>query len=131
MDRLVVKPGTSAFFIKSPRFLIGKTRVVQRADILDISKNGLRVQYTAADKWSSNFDYITIAGNDDQPFVKNIRCKIITDSPIATLPGGQYKRVCGVKFEGLTDRQQVQLNRFLQEYAVNPKDLKRWSIQFA
>ena len=122
---------TSAFFKKSPRFRIGKTRIVQKADILDISENGLRVQYIAAGKWSSKFDYITITGSDEKPFVDNIRCKIITDSPVAQLPGGQYKRVCGVKFEGLTDRQKEQLNRFLQAYAVSPKDLNRWSIQFA
>jgi len=131
VDRLVVKPGTSVFFKKSPRFGFGKIRVVQKADILDISASGLRVQYIAADKWSSRFDYITIAGNDGKTFVDNIHCKIITDSPVATLPDGRYTRVCGVKFKGLSDRQKAELNLFLQEYAVNPNDLKSWSIQFA
>ena len=128
--RLAVKPGTAVIFKKSPRFPFGKPLIVQSADIIDINANGLRVQYSSDNKWSSQFDHISIVGADKTSIIDNIYCKRISDCQVAQSSDRSYTRVCGIKFVKLSHKQKHQLNKFIHEYTVAPKDLTRWHVQF-
>ena len=129
--RRTVKPGSYAIFKKSSLFGFGKPRMVQTAEIIDISSNGLRVQYSSADKWSIRFDHISIADAGEAHLIDNIHCTIISDAPVANLPDGNYARVCGIKFDTLSFGQIKQLEKFIHENTVEPSGFARWSIQFA
>lgn len=128
--RLAVRSGIAVIFKKSPRFRFGKPRIVQSADIIDINANGLRVQYSSDNKWSTQFDNISIVGADEKSIIDDIYCKRISDCQVAQTSDGSYSRVCGVKFVKLSHKQKHQLNKFIHEYTVEPKHLTRWHVQF-
>lgn len=117
-------------FKRSPLFRFLKPRVVHTAEIIDISSSGLRARYIAVDKWSSQFDHISITDHAGVSVIDDIYCKIITDTPGPNRQYGDYARVCGVKFESLSDLQQEQLTRFIQEHTVDPSELNSWHVQF-
>lgn len=129
--RLAVKSGASVMFKKTPRFRLGKPRIVQSADIIDINANGLRVQYSSDTKWSTQFDQISIVSADEISIIDDIYCKIISDCQVAQPSDGRYSRVCGLKFQELSEQQKYRINKFIEENTVDPDDLTRWHIQFA
>jgi len=129
--RRAVKTGIGVVFKISPRFCFGKARVVQTADMIDISTNGLKVQYTATDKWSLKFDHISIVDARGKSIINDIYCKRITDCQIDQLQNGNCTRICGLKFQKLSGKQKYRINNFIRENTVDPKDLARWHVQFA
>jgi hypothetical protein len=129
--RHAVRPGSQVIFKKTPRFrLIGRTRILHRAELIDISMEGLRARYTASDKWSSPFDHISIATPGKDLVVSDIFCKIISDYQITYSNKGERARVCGVKFSRLTGSQKNDLQRFIGENAVGEDASAKWYIQF-
>ena len=129
--RLAVRSGASVIFKKTPRFRFGKPRIVQSADIIDINANGLRVQYSSDNKWSTQFDHISIVSADEISIVDDINCKILSDCQVAQSSDGSYSRVCGLKFQKLSDKQKHRINKFIRDNTVDPNDLSRWHVQFS
>ena len=130
-ERRILKSRAYALFKRSPRFRFGKPRIVQAADILDISTNGLRVQYSSLNKGSTQFDHLSIIDAYEKPVVEDIYSKRISDCQVNHPLDGNYVRVCGVKFIKLSDTQKYRLRKFIQTNTVNPKDITRWHVEFA
>lgn len=129
--RRAVRPGLYVIFKKTPRFrIIGKSRILHTAALIDISSEGLRARYTATDKWSSAFDHIAIIDDDDMVIVDDIFCKIISDFEVNYTPDSGHDRVCGVKFDRLTRRQKAKLASFITEHTVREEESSKWHVQF-
>ena len=129
--RRAVRPGSYVIFKKTPRFrLIGKSHVLHKAALIDISTEGLRARYTAPDKWSSPFDHIAITDADNMVIVDDIYCKIISDFQVNYTPGGGRDRVCGVKFDRLSSRQRSTLENFIKKHTVRAEESAQWHVQF-
>ena len=129
--RRTVKSGAFVVFKKSFLFGLFKSRVVHSAEIIDISINGIKAQYTATTTWSRNFDKMSIITIDKKIKIDNIPCKVISDSVVAHLENDTFVRRCGLRYGNLTDSHKSQLSNFIQEYAIGPKKLKVWHIEFA
>ena len=129
--RRTVRPGSYVIFKKTPRFrIIGKSQVLHTAALIDISTEGLRARYTAADKWFSPFDHIAITDVDNRVIVDDIYCKIISDVQVNYTPDGRRDRVCGVKFDQLNSSQRSKLKQFINKHTVREEESSQWHVQF-
>jgi hypothetical protein len=129
--RRAVKSGAFVVFKKSFLFGLFKSRVVHSAEIIDISINGIKAQYTATTTWSRNFDIMSIVTTDKKIKIDNIPCKVISDSMVAHLENGTFVRRCGIKLGDLSDKRKTQLSTFVQEYVTDSETSKPWHTEFA
>ena len=129
--RRSVKPGAFVVFKKSFLFGLVSSRVVHSAEIINISINGIKAQYTATTIWSRNFDKMSIVTTDKKNKIDNIPCEVISDSLVARLENGAFVRKCGIKLGNLPDFNKKQLSTFVQEYVTDSETSKSWHIEFA
>ena len=129
-ERLGIKPGASVAVKKSFMFGFGTFRIIHSAVILDISLNGMRVEYKAPTIWSFKFDKLTIKTHNQEFLIEDIPSKIIFDSMRYRLPDRGCVRRCGIKFGSLSYLQRTQMTIFIREYAIEPNPPSAWHVEF-
>ena len=130
-ERYVIKTGAFVLFKKSSVIGLFKPRTVQSGSIINISLNGVRVEYTAATVWSKDFDKMSIVTIDKKITIDNIPCKIISDSNVSRLANGTFVRRCSIQYRTLSDYHKLQLSYFMKVYTIDPNSPKPWHIEFA
>ena len=129
-ERLGIKPGASVVVKKSFLFGFGTSRIIHSAAIIDISLNGMRVEYKAPTIWSFNFDKLSIKTYNQAFLIEDIPSSIISDTMLYRLPKRGCVRRCGIQFGRLSYLQRTQMTIFIREYAVDPNPPSSWHVEF-
>jgi hypothetical protein len=129
-ERLGIKPGASVVVKKSFLFGFGTSRIIHSAAIIDISLNGMRVEYKAPTIWSFAFDKLSIKTHNHAFLIEDIPCHIISDTMRYRLPKRGCVRRCGIQFGRLSYLQRKQMSIFIREYAVEPNPPSSWHVAF-
>jgi hypothetical protein len=114
--RFRAKLGLVAEFHKDRRFNIGRKLAAKQAEIIDISDQGIRLQYFGTGMRTPDFNKLSIGLSEDIPQLADLPFKIITDRRIANHPQGGQVRQCGLKFLSLTSDQKARLSYFIQNW---------------
>lgn len=104
-QRFNLKDGVFVEFYKPRLFNWGSPRIVNYAQITEISEGGLGFIYVDREMWSLDLNELTISDNINETKIDKIPFKVLRDFPISKLPNSKYLRKCGVKFGELTSDQ--------------------------
>jgi c-di-GMP-binding flagellar brake protein YcgR len=92
---------------------------VRAGPVLDLSMGGLAFTYMAEEKSPSGSSELEIILGDRAFHLSGVPFSTISDFVREDAPSGYVtKRRCGVQFGELTDRQRLQLEYFIQNFAA-------------
>lgn len=116
--RYEIKNGAFVMIYRPSLLKLGKSAMVKLGPIKDIGMRGLAVQYVDQKNLMRHVDELSIALPDGRIVVDRIKFRAVTDFQIAELPNARKIRTLCVYFTNLLPLQKIQLERFIDEYAV-------------
>ena len=116
--RFDLKVGVVVEFYKSRIFNLGNPRIVNYAQITEISQGGLGFIYVDREMWLLDLNELTISDNFNKTKIDKIPFKVLRDFPISKLPNSKYLRKCGVKFGLLTSDQKSSLYSLIDTHTI-------------
>jgi c-di-GMP-binding flagellar brake protein YcgR len=117
--RFKAKGGLVAEFHKAQLFSFGRKRATWPAEVLDISPNGIRLQYLGRGMQSPKFKKLSVGLLENNLQVADLPFKVITDYKVANHPQGGQVRRCGLKFESLSNDQKTRLSYFIEHWTLD------------
>jgi hypothetical protein len=120
--RYEIKNGAFVMIYRPALLKLGKSVIVKLGPIKDIGMRGLAVQYVDQKNLLRRVDELSIALPDGRIVVDRIKFRAVTDFEVAELPNAKKVRTLCVYFTSLLPLQKIQLERFIDEYAVEMVD---------
>ena len=115
-SRFKVKSGLVAELYKAKLFKLKRKWSVKQVEILDLSTNGIRLQYWGQGMRTPDFEMLSIGLVEDDRKVEDLPFKVITDHKITDHPEGGQVRECGLKFLSLSSDQKARLSFFIKHW---------------
>lgn len=114
------------FQVKDGTYAVLKYKPAVMGEIMNMSKDGLAVQYSNTEQQLSESFEVDIFRTDNSFYIEKLHVKTISDFQIeeAFALGAKNIRQRGVKFEGLNPIQLFQLYYFLQNYTTDRRSAK-------
>jgi len=125
--RFNLKEGVFVEFYKPRLFNLGNPRIVNYAQITEISEGGLGFIYVDREMWLLDLNELTISDTINEIKIDKIAFKILRDFKISKLPNSKYLRKCSIKFDVLTSDQKSSLYSLIHTHTISDHTMDRRS----
>jgi len=113
-----VKKGGALVDINKLHLLsFGRSKIVELGPIVDISMGGLGVLYVGKKLRPTNSNLLSIRMPKDNIKVGKLSFQVVSDHATIFLPGSGAVRKCGIKFDKLTENQNLSLKNLIQNHS--------------
>lgn len=117
--RFALKDGALALALKPSFLRLGKPVHVKLGPIKDIGMKGLAVQYVEKKNILHNVKELSIMVPGQGIKVERLSFETVMDFEVGQLSGSKKIRTLCVSFNQMNPMQKLQLERFIDEYAVD------------
>ena len=126
MKRTMEQRKHRRFQVKDGTYAVLKYKPAVMGEIMNMSKDGLAVQYSNTEQHLSESFELDIFRTDNSFYIEKLQVKTISDFQVedTSALGPKNTRQRGVQFEGLNPIQLFQLYYFLQNYTMDRRSAK-------
>ncbi|MFZ5563212.1 MAG: hypothetical protein ACOZBW_04115 [Thermodesulfobacteriota bacterium] len=117
--RFALRDGALALAVKPSFLRLGKPVHVKLGPIKDIGMKGLAVQYVEKKNLLNNVKELSIMIPGEGIKVERIPFETVMDFEVGQLSGSKRIRTLCVSFNQMNPMQKLQLERFIDEYAID------------
>jgi hypothetical protein len=94
----------------------GKYKTFELGPLVDISMGGIGVLYVGKQLRPANSNLLSIRMSKDNSTIDKLSFQVVSDCATIFLPGSAAVRKCGIKFDKLTNHQNLSLQNFIQNH---------------